>query len=49
MKTAKKKPRRVAPPGWMYVFRPWITSPSGQILWARNYGLKAWPILVPVQ
>lgn len=28
------------------VFRPWRRDKSGRILWARNYGLKAWPMWV---
>jgi hypothetical protein len=36
------------PPGYRYIFRPWRTDPrSGRILYARNHGLRAWPILVP--
>ena len=35
------------PPGYRYVFRPWRTDPrTGRVLYAANYGLKAWPILV---
>jgi len=35
------------PPGQKYIFRPWRKCPkTGKVLWARNYGLKAWPILV---
>lgn len=38
---------RKAPPGKRYVFRPYRTDPrTGKVLWAREYGLKAWPILV---
>lgn len=37
----------VAPPGKRYVFRPYKDDPrTGQRLWARQYGIKAWPILV---
>jgi hypothetical protein len=38
-----------APPGYRYVFRPWRRCPiTGQKLWARSYGKRAWPILVPI-
>lgn len=32
--------------GRKLIFRPWRRMPDGSILWARNYGLKAWPIWV---
>ncbi len=36
------------PPGYRYVFRPWRTCPkSGNKLYAKAFGLRAWPILVP--
>ena len=36
------------PPGYRYVFRATRRDPnSGRILYARHYGLRAWPILVP--
>lgn len=28
------------------VFRAWRRLPNGRILWARNYGLRAWAIPV---
>lgn len=27
-----------------YIFRPWRRTKSGEKLWARDYGLKAWRI-----
>lgn len=27
-----------------YVFRPWRRDRSGKKIWAKDYGLKAWPI-----
>jgi hypothetical protein len=34
-------------PGKKLIFRPWRTDPAtGKRLWARQYGLKAWPIWV---
>lgn len=29
-----------------YIFRPYRELPDGRLLWARNYGLKAWRIPV---
>jgi hypothetical protein len=29
------------------IFRAKRTLPDGTVLWARDYGLKAWPIEVP--
>jgi hypothetical protein len=40
------KPRQLPLPGFKYVFRASITTRSGRTLYARNYGLRAWPILV---
>jgi hypothetical protein len=35
------------PPGKKLIFRPWRTDPlTGKRLWAKQYGLKAWPIWV---
>ncbi|HYF36005.1 MAG TPA: hypothetical protein VD994_11995 [Prosthecobacter sp.] len=35
------------PPGKRYVFRPWRVDPkTKKVMWAKHYGLKAWPILV---
>lgn len=27
-----------------WIFRPWRKLPDGTILWAKNYGKKAWRI-----
>lgn len=35
------------PEGMKVVFRPYRTLPNGQVLWAKQYGLRAWPMLVP--
>jgi len=36
------------PPGYRYIFRPWRKCPkTGERLYAKLYGLRAWPILVP--
>ena len=38
------------PKGMKLIFRPYRKDPkSGQMLCARNHGLKAWPILVPIE
>lgn len=29
-----------------WIFRPWRKLPDGTILWAKNYGKKAWKIPV---
>lgn len=36
--------RRKVPPGYRLVFRAFITLKDGTKLWARQFGLKAWPI-----
>jgi len=42
-----KKPIPVPPKGYKYIFRPWRKCPkTGNILWAKKHGLKAWPLLV---
>lgn len=36
-----------APDGHEYIFRPWRICPkTGNKLWAKKFGKKAWPILV---
>jgi hypothetical protein len=44
-----KKVKYPKPPlGYKVIFRPTRKCPkSGDILYARAYGLKAWPIIVP--
>lgn len=38
------------PKGMKLIFRPYRKDPkSGQIQYAKNHGLKAWPILVPIE
>jgi hypothetical protein len=37
-----------APPGYRYIFRASRKCPkTGDVLLARDYGFKAWPILIP--
>jgi len=38
--------RHEVPPGYRLIFRPYIRLKDGTILWARQYGYRAWPILV---
>jgi len=28
------------------IFRPWTTTRDGKVIWARDYGLRAFPIPV---
>lgn len=43
---ANDKPKSKRPSGAV-IFRPWRRDPrTGEILWAKDYGLKAWPIPV---
>jgi hypothetical protein len=34
-----RQPPKPGPPG--YIFRPWITLRSGEVIYAKDYGLKA--------
>ncbi len=35
------------PPGYRVIFRPYFTHPKpGRTVWAKQYGIKAFPILV---
>jgi len=41
------EPKFTPPPGKKVIFRPWRICPkTGDKLWARAYGLRAWPIYV---
>jgi hypothetical protein len=31
------------------IFRAWITSKSGERLYAKDYGRKAWRLLIPAR
>ena len=36
------------PPGMKYIFRAWRRDPkTGAVQYARTFGFRAWPILVP--
>lgn len=35
------------PEGMKLVFRPYRTLPNGQVIWAKHYGKRAFPMLVP--
>jgi hypothetical protein len=44
MSNSKQNPKR---PEGAVIFRPWRRDPkTGAILWAKNYGLRAWAIPV---
>lgn len=47
---SSQKGRKVhVPPGYRLKFSPWRLCPvTGQRLYARDYGYRAWPILVPM-
>jgi hypothetical protein len=36
------------PEGYQLVFRPWITLKNGTKLFARQFGKRAFPLVVPV-
>ncbi len=41
-------PKRIVPRrGYKVVFVAYVTTKDGKILYARNYGKRAFPILVP--
>lgn len=34
------------PDGIKLIFRPWRTTRTGKVLWAKHYGIRAWPMYV---
>lgn len=36
------------PAGYRLVFRAWYTDRNGNRVYAKSFGLRAWPLLVPV-
>lgn len=36
-------------PGYKLIFRPYRKDKDGKVIWAKAYGLKAWPIWVKVE
>ena len=46
-KSEMTKPKE-APPGYRWIFRPWITRPDGTRVYASSYGKRAFRLLVPV-
>lgn len=36
------------PEGYKYIYRTWTTLPDGTRIWAKHYGKRAFPILVPI-
>ena len=44
---AERHVKHPQPPGVRYIFRPWRRCPqTGEKLWAKDFGLKAWRIPV---
>jgi len=37
------------PNGYRLIFRAWRTDRHGNRLYARDYGLRAWPILIRIR
>ena len=35
------------PPGYVLIFRAYYTDRDGNRVYAKTFGLKAWPLLVP--
>ena len=38
----------VVPKGYRLIFRAWKTDRKGNRMYARDYGLRGWPLLVPI-
>jgi hypothetical protein len=38
----------VVPPGFQLIFRAWITGRDGKRIYAKWFGLKGFPLLVPI-
>lgn len=44
-----RNPLPPPPAGYRYIFRAWRIDPTtGRKLYAKAFGLRAWPILIPV-
>ena len=43
-----KSPRQKPAGNAGFIYRPYRTLPNGTVLWAKNYGLKAWKIPIGV-
>jgi hypothetical protein len=37
------------PPGYRLIFRAWKTDRNGNRMYAKDYGLKAWPLLIRIK
>ena len=44
---AEKKPATV-PAGYQLIFRAWYTDKDGNRVYAKDHGLRGWPLLIPV-
>jgi hypothetical protein len=45
--TTTRPSREAPPPGMKWIFRPWRRLPNGTIQRAAQFGLRAFPMLVP--
>lgn len=48
VRTLMAKLKIPVPKGFRLIFRAWKTDKNGNRLYAKDYGLKGWPLLVPV-
>lgn len=46
MPTTRKRSIPLEPKARYYIFRAWRRTKDGVVLWAKDYGLKAWRIPV---
>ena len=38
----------IVPPGYKLIFRAYYTDKNGNRVYAKDHGLRGWPLLVPV-
>lgn len=43
------KKKLTVPTGYRLIFRAWKTDKDGNRMYAKDYGLRAWPLLVPIK
>jgi hypothetical protein len=39
----------VVPEGFRVIYRAWKTDKDGNRIYAREFGYKAWPIVIPLK
>jgi hypothetical protein len=44
----EKKKKEPSPKRVRVIFRTWKRDKDGNRLYAKDYGLKAWPLLIPI-